>query len=75
MTTFRVGVFATQYGWRLAGPDKVADFASRSGAVKAAWRLARLWRWRGADVQVLVQERPGEVLKEASWATRPPPEE
>ena len=71
METYRVGVFATEYGWRLAGPDAAAEYPSRSLAVKAAYRLAHLARWRGAEVQILVQHRPGEALVEAPWG--PPP--
>jgi hypothetical protein len=71
METYRVGVFATQDGWRLAGPAGAADYPSHSLAVKAAYRLAHLARWRGAEVQILVQGRPGEALTEAPWGRLP----
>ena len=74
MSTVRVGVFATESGWRTIGAGESAEFASHDRALQAAFRLAHLARWRGAEVQVLVQDHPGGALAEATRLEIPPAE-
>jgi hypothetical protein len=74
MNTVRVGVFATLSGWRTVGAGESEDHASHDRALQAAFRLAHLARWRGAQVQVLVQDHPGGPLSEATRLEIPPAE-
>jgi hypothetical protein len=60
--TLRLGVFATRDGWLVAGPTQSERFDSWSAALRAALRRAQVARWRGAEVELLGQERPGGPL-------------
>jgi hypothetical protein len=60
--TLRLGVFATRDGWVVAGPNRHELFDSLSAALKAARRRAQIARWRGAEVELVAQERAGGPL-------------
>ena len=66
MNMVRVGVFATERGWRLVAAGLKSEFVSRATALKAALRLVHLARWRGAEAQLFVQDGPGGELTVAS---------
>ena len=68
MTT-RVGVFATELGWRVVSAAGQELFESRAAALSSARRWAHLARWRGADVEVLAQERLGGPLAKVELPT------
>ena len=67
----RLGVFATRNGWLVAGPSQSELFESWTAALRAARRRAQLARWRGADVELIGQDRPGGPLS----VIGPPPRE
>ncbi len=69
MAVFRVGVIATERGWRLAGDTDPVEFRSQAAALLAAQRLAHIARWRGAEVTLLTQARPGGELAEMQLLT------
>ena len=62
-STRRFGVFATIRGWLLADDVSGETFATRKDAVATARRLAHLARWRGAQAEVLAQDRAGGALR------------
>jgi hypothetical protein len=67
--TNRIGVFATDQGWRVVQATRQDLFESRAAALNAARRWAHLARWRGADVEVLAQERLGGPLARVELPT------
>jgi hypothetical protein len=66
----RYGVFAVADGWVAASEAQMEWFADRGEALRAAMRQAGVARWRGDDVEILAQDRPGGAL---AGVAAPPP--
>jgi hypothetical protein len=60
--THRFGVFATTGGWVVADKRQTRMFGSRVDAIDAARRQAGVARWRGAETEIIAQDRPGGAL-------------
>lgn len=59
-----IGVVRFVDGWRLVSRGRRwGRFAHRAGAETAAWRLAALAQDLGQDVELIVQERHGELRR------------
>jgi hypothetical protein len=59
-----IGVVRFVDGWRLVSRGRRwGRFARRSAAEAAAWRLTDLARDLGQDVELVVQERHGELRR------------
>ncbi|HVN01512.1 MAG TPA: hypothetical protein VMT68_14985 [Caulobacteraceae bacterium] len=66
----RLGVFATLRGWLLTDNEQRKTFASRADALAAARQQAHVARWRGAEAEVVAQDRVGGALTVVDPAPR-----